>query len=63
MGEQGNDPNTLKKCANCGGPAHGSVNGQQFCNDPKCVNAVMKLAVRPVLAAMLRQQQLDHHAM
>ena len=21
MGEQGNDPNTLKKCANCGGPA------------------------------------------
>jgi hypothetical protein len=46
-----------EKCANCGKPCSGSVNGRPFCNEPKCIDAVIRGAVRPVIEAVLRAEE------
>jgi hypothetical protein len=44
-----------KNCANCGKPSSGaSVNGRPFCNDPKCIDAVIRATVRPIIEGIRR---------
>jgi hypothetical protein len=51
-----------EKCANCGKPSGASVNGRAFCNDPKCIDAVIRGAVGPVIEAVVRAIEADSPA-
>ena len=35
-------------CENCGQPATGNINGHPFCRRDGCIDAIIKVAMRPI---------------